>query len=73
MHTDMSLELTLNVTNDMLDIDNAGILDLTGDVVPLSAVLQITLLDQECDFYGSESDRRREILDPWQQKAAGVS
>lgn len=71
MHPDMSLQLTLNITDDVLNIGNASFLDLPGDIVPLEAVLQVALLDQEGYFHGGEGARRREILDPWQQKAGG--
>jgi hypothetical protein len=34
MHADMRLQLTLNITDYVLNIRNAGFLDLPGDIVP---------------------------------------
>ena len=54
---------------DVLDVCNAGFLDLSGNIVAFKTVLQKSLLDQECYFDWSESPRRSEVFDARKEKA----
>jgi len=48
MHSHVCLQFPLDIPDDVLNVGNAGFVDLFGDIVPLEAVLEIALLDQEC-------------------------
>ncbi len=50
MHSDMGLQFPLDIQDDMFDVSDASFLDILGNMMALKSVLQISLLNQECNF-----------------------
>jgi len=69
MHSNVRLQLTLDIPEDVLNVGNASIVDFLPDIVSLETVLQIAFLDQERNFYRGKRTGRCQVLDAWQQIA----